>query len=165
MKKIYCPLCGAKLEPIQRGGRERGLCPRCRILYYDNPLPATAAVVMDQEGRLLLVKRAKEPAAGRWSLPGGFIEGEESPVEGVKRELQEETGLRGEVKGLIGVFHDQSPLYGPLVIIGYGLELVGGELRPGDDAEEAAFFSPEDMPEIAFKSHKELAEEARRRWG
>lgn len=164
MKKLYCPLCGTRLEPTQRDGRQRGFCPRCHILHYDNPLPATAAVVMDQEGRLLLVKRAKEPAAGRWSLPGGFIEGKESPMEGVKRELEEETGLLAEVKSLIGVFHDQSPLYGPLVIIGYGLELVGGELRAGDDAEEVGFFSPEEMPEIAFKSHKELVEEARKKW-
>jgi len=155
MKKIYCPLCGTKLVQESR----RAFCPQCGIYHYDNPLPATAAVALNGRGEVLLVKRAVEPARGQWSLPGGFREGNETPREGAKRELREETGLEGKIEGLIDVLYEKSPFYGPLIIIGYRMEIVGGELRAGDDAEEVAFFLPEDVPDVAFESHRRFLKE------
>ncbi len=155
-EKLFCPYCGSRLKRIKRGERERAYCPRCRIVHYQNPLPATAALLMNPKEEILLVKRAKEPARGRWSLPGGFIEAEETPEEGVLRELEEETGIRGKVVRLVGVVTEKSPFYGPLIILGYHVAADGGVLRAGDDAEEVKYFPKEEMPEVAFFSHRKL---------
>lgn len=158
MKPRFCSLCGHPLEDEGRKAR----CPRCGVSYYDNPLPATAAVVLDHGGRVLLVKRAVDPGKDKWALPGGFIEGEEAPEEGILRELREEAGLEGEVEGLIGVFYEKSTLYGPIIIIGYKVKAIGGHLRPGDDAKDVRFFPPEEIPEVAFRSHRRMLEEVLR---
>ncbi|RLA86319.1 MAG: hypothetical protein DRG31_00575 [Deltaproteobacteria bacterium] len=156
MKKLYCPFCGSRLR--ERG--KKGICPLCGLPFYDNPLPATAAVAQNPKGEVILVKRAVEPGLGKWCLPGGFLEGDESPEEGVLRELKEETGLEGEIRELIGVVHERSSLYGPVVIIGYRLMVTGGEMRPGDDAQEVRFFPPGEIPEMAFRSHMKLLQGA-----
>jgi 8-oxo-dGTP diphosphatase len=162
MKKLkrFCPLCGGQLERISDDGRRwpfghrmRLYCRTCDTIHYENPLPATAAVVLDHEENLLLVKRGMEPGKGKWCLPGGFVEIDESPSEGVLRELQEETGLRGEVDQLIDAVYEDSPFYGPLIIIGYGITPHGGRLRAGDDAAEVQYFPLTDLPPVAFDSH------------
>jgi len=155
-QKRFCPLCGGRLERITRDGRMRLYCGQCDSILYENPLPATAALVLDDEDRLLLVKRAMEPAIGAWCLPGGFEELDESPGEGVLRELREETGLEGKVERLIEVLREDSPFYGPLIIIGYQVSPQGGALRPGDDAAEVRYFPLTDLPHVAFDSHQAL---------
>ncbi len=155
-EKLFCPYCGSRLKRIKRGERERAYCPRCQIVHYHNPLPATAALLKGPEGEILLVRRAKEPARGKWSLPGGFIEAEETPEEGVLRELEEETGIRGKVVKLLGVVTERSPFYGPLIILGYHVTAERGTLRAGDDAEEVRYFPVQEMPEVAFASHRKL---------
>ena len=153
-QKRFCPLCGDKLKRISRDGRMRLYCGQCDRIQYENPVPATAAVVLSDEEQLLLVKRAMEPAKGAWCLPGGFVELEETPDEGVVRELQEETGLKGRVEQLIDVVGEDSSLYGPLIIIGYRIAPQGGTLRAGDDAAEVRYFPLADLPQVAFASHR-----------
>jgi 8-oxo-dGTP diphosphatase len=155
MKKLkrFCPLCGEQLEQLPHDGRMRLYCRTCDTIHYENPLPATAAVVLDHEENLLLVKRGMEPGKGKWCLPGGFVEIDESPSEGVLRELHEETGLRGEVDQLIDAVYEDSPFYVPLIIIGYGITPHGGRLRAGDDAAEVQYFPLTDLPPVAFDSH------------
>lgn len=169
-QKRFCPLCGGKLERISQEGRRwpyghrmRLTCGRCNKILYENPLPATAAVVLTDEDHLLLVKRAMEPSAGEWCLPGGFLEMDETPGEGVVRELQEETGLTGTVDQLIDVVYEDSPFYGPLIIIGYQVAPQGGTLRAGDDAAEARYFPVADLPQVAFDSHQVIIDKTARR--
>jgi ADP-ribose pyrophosphatase YjhB (NUDIX family) len=131
-------------------------CQTCDTINYENPLPATAAVVLDHNEHLLLVKRGMEPGKGEWCLPGGFVEIDESPSEGVLRELHEETGLRGEVEQLIAAVYEDSPFYGPLIIIGYGVTPQGGMLQAGDDATEVRYFPLTDLPRVAFESHQTI---------
>jgi 8-oxo-dGTP diphosphatase len=155
-QKLFCPLCGGQLERIPHDGRMRLYCRTCDTINYENPLPATAAVVLDHEEHLLLVKRGMEPGKGKWCLPGGFVEMDESPSEGILRELHEETGLRGKVDQLIDAVYEDSPFYGPLIIIGYQITPQGGTLQAGDDAVEVQYFPLADLPMVAFDSHKTI---------
>ena len=155
-QKRFCPLCGGQLEKISHDGRMRLYCRTCDTIIYENPLPATAAVVIDRNEHLLLVKRGMEPGKGKWCLPGGFVELDESPSEGVLRELHEETGLRGKVDQLIEAVYEDSPFYGPLIIIGYGVTPQGGRLQAGDDAAEVKYFPLTDLPRVAFDSHQAI---------
>ena len=158
--KRFCAYCGEKL--IEKFFQERNhrYCQTCDRIHYENPFPAVAALVPNQNGQLLLVKRAVEPAKGQWCLPGGFIEIDESIEEAVLRELREETGVEGKIGQLVDFFSQRSPLYGALLIFGYRVTLLGGELQAGDDAEEARFFDINDLPPIAFLSHQRLIEKA-----
>lgn len=156
--KRFCSYCGEKL--IEKSFQERNhwYCQPCDRIHYENPFPAVAALVPNQDGQLLLVKRAVEPAKGAWCLPGGFIEIDESIEEAVLRELKEETGIEGEIGKLVDFFSQRSPLYSALLIFGYRVTMLGGALQAGDDAEEARFFDLDDLPPIAFLSHQRLIE-------
>lgn len=105
------------------------------------PRLAVGAVVIDRRGgeaaRVLLVKRARPPLAGRWSLPGGSVEPGERLADAVAREVLEETGLDVRVGPLIEIVEILEAPY-HYVILDYACEPLGGALRAGDDAAEAA---------------------------
>jgi 8-oxo-dGTP diphosphatase len=148
----YCPKCGAKLK-LRRIEKEKRLaCPECHWVYYENPLPSSAALVRNKKGEVLLVKRGKEPGKGKWALPSGFIEIDETPEKACLRELKEETGLKGEIVRLVGVYSQRSLLYKHVLIIGYEVE-ARGDLSPGSDSVRAEFFSLDKLPDIPFSSH------------
>jgi ADP-ribose pyrophosphatase YjhB (NUDIX family) len=151
----FCPYCGYKLIRKMLEGRERFYCLRCEKIYYENPTPVVAVIARDNEGKILLIKRKIEPRKGEWALPSGFMELEESPIEAALRELTEETGLKGKSKKLIGIYPNNSEIHGYLVTIIYEVEILGGELCAGDDAEEADFFAVNQLPPLAFQSHRE----------
>lgn len=155
IEKTYCPYCGSLLGTTEWEGRVRPYCEEEGRVIYENPIPAATGVVVDSGGRLLLVRRNREPGKGRWALPGGFVETGESPVEAATRELQEETGLVVSVPTLIDIVHQKSEFYGTsLLIIGYHFDRFDGIPRPGDDAGEVGFFDREEIPELAFESHR-----------
>lgn len=161
-QKRFCPFCAGELERVSHHGRGRLYCKKCNTVHYENPLPATAALVLDGDDKLLLVKRGMDPGKGEWSLPGGFIEDDETPIDAALRELREETGLIGEVEKLIDVVYEDSPFYGPLIIIGYKIFPLRGDLMPGDDATETRYFPLHEHPRVAFNSHRALIEELMR---
>lgn len=97
----------------------------------------SSAVVVDDAGRILLVQRGKEPAKGRWTVPGGHVEPGERPPDGAVREALEETGLELRVIRELWTIHAPAG-EGRVYEASYHLaELVGGELRAGDDAADA----------------------------
>lgn len=106
------------------------------------------AIVHDAEGRLLLIRRGRPPAEGRWSLPGGRVEAEESDAEAVVRELSEETGLRVEPGRLIGSVERPGPGGVTYDIHDYAALVTGGTLRPGDDASDARWTTPAELREL-----------------
>jgi NADH pyrophosphatase NudC (nudix superfamily) len=75
---VFCAACAARMAPSREDGQVRRRCPRCGYTFYPNPVPAVAAVIARGD-RILLVLRARPPWAGTWDLPGGFLEGGESP--------------------------------------------------------------------------------------
>ncbi|MFZ5564505.1 MAG: NUDIX hydrolase [Thermodesulfobacteriota bacterium] len=152
-EKLYCPFCGVALERRNHEGRIRPYCIRCDTPIYENPVPATAVVVADPASGILLVRRSVEPKKGEWCLPGGFIELAEAPDRGALRELTEETGITGTIDVLLGVETNNSDTYGTVLIVGYLVTRYTGDPIPGDDAEDVAFFTVENMPSIAFNSH------------
>ena len=114
-----------------------------------HPVVGVGAVVV-HDGRVLLIRRGKEPLKGRWLIPGGTVELGETLEEAVVREVQEETGLRVLPREVVLVF-DRIERAGDAiayhyVIVDYRCDLVGGELVAGSDAEAAAFVDPPDLP-------------------
>ncbi len=158
-QKIFCPYCGSRLARRHVEGRDRLFCRPCDGPFYENPIPAACSVVVDAAGRLLMVRRGVEPKAGRWCLPGGFMELGETPEECALRELREETGLSARIRRLIGVAANNSRMYDTVLLVCYLIEDFEGVPAPGDDALEAAFFPPDRMPTAAFAAHRHFIRE------
>ena len=158
--KKFCPYCGAGLERKFVEGADRLYCKTCIQPIYENPIPATCAVVTADRRRILLVKRSVEPKLGWWCLPGGFMELGETPEAAALRELGEETGIDGRIEYLLGVCTDTSPQYNTVLMVGYLCSQAGGEPNAGDDAEEVRWFSFQEIPPIAFSSHTHFIEKA-----
>lgn len=148
----FCPQCGTALEIQLVGDRERPVCPRCGFVFYINPLVAVGALV-EQEGKVALVRRRVEPGRGYWGLPAGYVEADESAEEAAVRETMEEAHLVVELDGLLDAFsygmgHDRG------VLLVYAAHVVSGQIAAGDDAVDAGWFGPDELPEIAFRTHR-----------
>lgn len=152
---IYCQNCGGKLElKGDREGKIRAICPACGFILYKNPIPAVAIFVQNDAGEVLLVKRLCEPQAGMWALPSGYIEIDMSPQQNAIAEMQEETGLIGEVEHFIDWYYGYSPIYLRTLSLGFKMKVLGGTLQAGDDACDARFFALDEFPPIAFAAHR-----------
>jgi len=152
----YCPMCRTEMELITQQDGDRPVCPSCGYTHYLNPAPACGAVVF-RKGRLLLVQRAHDPYVGKWTIPAGFMEWGESPEETSVRELKEETNLNISLGGLFHVYSGSDDPRTRAILILYFGEVIGGELKAGDDASEAEWFALDEIPaddQIAFESHR-----------
>ncbi|MGQ9857669.1 MAG: NUDIX hydrolase [Thermodesulfobacteriota bacterium] len=105
--------------------------------------------VVIHQGRVLLVKRANPPARGSWNIPGGAIRLGETLEEALRREILEETGLEVEPKGVAGVveriYSEADAIEYHYLIVDYACRLQGGSLRASSDAQEAHWFSKEEL--------------------
>jgi ADP-ribose pyrophosphatase YjhB (NUDIX family) len=136
------------------GDRPREVCSVCGEVYYQNPLPAAAALVLDPERRVLLVKRGIEPSKGMWCLPIGFAEMGETIAEAALRELQEEAGIIGRVSRLIDADSWSSSFYGDLLVVTFEVEKLSGVETPGDDADDVGYFAIDHLPTLPFPSNE-----------
>lgn len=154
----YCPTCGTPLLSGDDGESMRPHCAGCRRFFYHNPAPAACCFVAREDGALLFARRAVEPCAGEWSLPGGFVELNERADEAALRELREETQLSASGARLIGVSTSRSIDGGAVLVLGYVVEGWRGResMRPSSDVSELAFFLPQDRPHLPFEVHREL---------
>jgi ADP-ribose pyrophosphatase YjhB (NUDIX family) len=149
----FCPRCAA---PIERGD-EHVQCPGCGFVAWANSVPAVQALV-ERDGRLLLARRGIDPGRGMWDLPGGFLQEGEHPLEGVRRELREETGLDVQPGAFVGAWIDP---YERRFVLGLTYEATAGAGEPeaADDVAELQWFAPDELPapeEFAFPSHPEV---------
>jgi ADP-ribose pyrophosphatase YjhB (NUDIX family) len=144
-----CPRCGHELEPLERSHR---VCPGCGARYWANSAPAVQGV-LEREGRVLLARRGIEPRLGFWDLPGGFLEEGEEPLDGLRREFLEETGIDVEPGAWLGAFVEPYDAY---FVLSLSWAVRGeGEPRADDDVEELVWFEPGELPaEMAFASQK-----------
>jgi 8-oxo-dGTP diphosphatase len=107
--------------------------------------PCVGAIVLDGEGRLLLIRRGTPPGKGLWSLPGGRVEKGETDVEALTRELAEETGLHATVGPLVGSVLRPAPDGGVYEIRDYACIVHGGTLLAGDDADDVRWVAPGEL--------------------
>jgi 8-oxo-dGTP diphosphatase len=147
----YCSRCGARVNQEERFGKVRPVCPQCGWIHFVDPKVA-AAVLIEQNGRVLLVRRANEPFRGLWTLPAGFINGGEDPAEAAARECLEETGLRVRVIRILDIISGKEHLRGADFTIIYQAEIISGELMPEDDADAVEWFRREQLPPLAFRA-------------
>jgi 8-oxo-dGTP diphosphatase len=142
----FCPSCGGALAPR---GREQ-VCEACGRTHHRDPKVGVGVVVRDDDGRLLLVRRGIDPGKGRWSLPAGYVDADEDPRAAAARECLEETGLVVHVGAVVDVYNSTGG--GASFFLAFAAELAGGQLRAGDDAMDAGFFAPDELPDLAFES-------------
>ena len=138
MREKFCHNCGAALTLQARGGRDRPTCPACGQIVFGKFSIGVGGLLF-QGGQALIVQRGLNPGQGRWTLPGGYVEEDETPDEALMREFQEEVGLTVQVTDLLSVRNsiretDQNAYYvfrvelaGPLEIVIDGYETVRAE--------------------------------------
>ncbi len=155
----YCPCCGHALKDREAFGRVRRFCPVCdQIVFRDHKV--AAGVLVEREGKVLLVRRAQGPRQGFWSFSAGFVEFDEDPAEAAVRECREETGLEVEITGLLGVIGPEPAGTASIVIV-YRACVKGGKLRAADDVDRVAFFSLDALPPLAFRATRIALDEWR----
>lgn len=118
--------------------------------------PPAADAIIEKDGKIVLIKRGKEPFFGQWALPGGHLEEDEALEDTVVREAKEETGLDVEPVAIHGVYSDPKRDPRGIVGISFVCELKGGKLKGGDDASEAKWFPLEKLPKLAADHSKIL---------
>ena len=153
----YCPRCGASVKQEERYGKMRPVCPQCGWIHFVDPKVA-AAVLLEKDGRVLLVRRVNEPFRGLWTLPAGFVNGGEDPAEAAARECLEETGLNVRVTRVLDIISGREHPRGADFIIVYLAEVIDGELKPDDDADAAEWFGRGDLPQLAFRATQKVLE-------
>jgi ADP-ribose pyrophosphatase YjhB (NUDIX family) len=155
----FCPRCSAELVKRKADHRPRLVCLNCGFIYYHNPVPA-CAVILEQNGKILLCQRKYPPYPDGWTLPSGFLEADETPQECAKREAKEETDLEIEIKEIFGAYAAGDDPRTKVTLIVFTGEIISGEPRPGDDAKAVQFFSPAKIPaNIAFQAHRQVLRE------
>ena len=148
----YCPRDGTPLVPTRIDGRDRPACPRCGLADFQH-VQVGANAIVERDGDVLLVKLNYGPRDGRWTLPGGLVESDESPEEAAIRETAEETGFVVELDGLLATYMRPGA---PILIVTYRAHITGGEMRIApEELSEAAFFPRDELPpleELAWPS-------------
>jgi ADP-ribose pyrophosphatase YjhB (NUDIX family) len=148
----FCPRCGG--EASIDGERLR--CGVCGHVVWATPSLAACALCEDEARRVLLVRREHQPSRGKWDAPGGFVGEGEHPVDALRREVREETGLEVDEREFIGAWVDDyvdEHAARKVVVLYWRVAIVGGGARAGDDAAEVRWFARNELPspdDLAF---------------
>lgn len=150
---VFCAFCGGPLTD----GHESGfpVCEKCgRVSYLDPKLAGAAMVEIDNE--LLLVRRAIQPAYGKWSFPSGYVNRGEKVERAVEREVIEETGLVVTTDWLVGLYSEPDKT---VVLAVFSASVMGGELIAGDETLETGTFPCDKLPELAFPDDSRIVQD------
>jgi 8-oxo-dGTP diphosphatase len=147
--------CTACASPLDASGRHP-VCTGCGRTHFRDPKVGVGVVVHDDRGRLLLVQRSVGPGKGLWALPAGFVDADEDPRAAAARETREETGLEVAVGAVVDVYPTPGR-GGASFFLAFEATVVGGTLEAADDALDAGFFGPDELPELAFPSTLDAA--------
>ena len=140
----FCPRCGGNVTRQD----DHLTCESCNSRYWGNALPGVQGI-LERDGRVLLARRAHEPRKGHWDLPGGFLDETEDPLDGLRREFREETGLEIEPVEFLRI--DVEPYDGRHVFSVTWIVRGDGEPVPADDVDELRWFARDELPEeMAF---------------
>ena len=155
----YCPRCGGALEKrvVFSHDPPRLVCSVCKFVFYLDPKVAVGAICR-KDGKIVLLRRAIEPAFGKWVFPGGYVDRGESLEDAALREAREEIGVEVRLTRLVNVY---SYTGRPVIVVVYEAEVVGGEIRGGEEALEVRSFDAEEIPwdGLAFRSTREALQE------
>lgn len=153
----HCRECGTAVVyrlPDDGDTKLRAVCPACHTVHYENPLNVVGTVPELADGRILLCKRNIEPRKGKWTLPAGFMELNETMAQGAARETDEEAGAQIEMGPLFSLLNvarvGQVHLF-------YRATLLSDQFNPGYETMEARLFTENEVPwdELAFRTVKE----------
>ena len=152
----HCKDCGTAVAyriPDDGDTKYRAVCPACHTIHYENPLNVVGTVPYWGE-QVLLCKRSIEPRLGKWTLPAGFMEMNETVAEGAARETLEEAGAQFEMEGFFSLLNVARV---GQVHIFYRARLLSDKFNPGFETLEARLFREDEIPwdEIAFKTIRE----------
>lgn len=111
--------------------------------------PFACDMILIEDGKVLLVKRGKEPFFGEWAIPGGRIENQESAEQCAIREMKEETGLDIEIGKLVGLYSEPKRDPRGVIAAAYIVRRTGGRPVAGSDASQLKWFGLERLPELA----------------
>lgn len=146
----YCSQCGSPVDLRVPAGDNvlRHVCGQCGEIHYLNPKVVVGCVPQWQD-RILLCRRAIEPRYGLWTLPAGFLENNETTIEGAARETLEEASAQVRIANLYALFN--LPHINQVYVM-FLAELVAPEFGPGTESLEVALYEEKDVPwnEIAF---------------
>jgi ADP-ribose pyrophosphatase YjhB (NUDIX family) len=146
----FCPRCGGPLT-IEV---DHLACGACGESYWANSIPGVQGI-LERDGSVLLARRGRPPRLGHWDLPGGFLGEAEQPLDGLRREFREETGLEIEPVEFLGI--DIEPYAGRHVFSVTWLVTATGEPVAADDVAELRWFSRHALPaELAFPGQTRL---------
>ncbi|MDQ6806063.1 MAG: NUDIX domain-containing protein [Actinomycetota bacterium] len=151
----FCPRCGQGADV----SFPRSIaCSHCGYAAYFNPKPVAAAIPVDDEDRVILLRRGFEPGRGRWTFPGGFVDLGESVEEAAHRETDEELGIPIELGRLVGVYSRSDDRVVLIVFLARAL----GEPHTTPEATEVRLFAQSALPwdELAFWSTEQALHDA-----
>ena len=151
----YCHRCGHALSQKEIENKLRPYCPSCDFVVFVDPKVA-AIVLVVVDGRLVLVKRAIEPALGRWGFPGGYVDRGEPVEDAAIREVKEETGLEVALSDFVGLYSRRDS---PVVLAVYAAKVVGGRLDPGPESQDAALFAVDELPPLLYPHDYQMLED------
>ena len=136
---------------LNAGEPERPVCEACGYVVYLDPKVTVGTIISNADNQVALVRRAIEPAYGKWSFPGGYVDRGETLIAAAAREAWEEARLEIRIDGLVNIYSYAGQT--PIVVV-YGATSVGGQLRAEDESLEAGWFSESNLPwsELAFPS-------------
>jgi ADP-ribose pyrophosphatase YjhB (NUDIX family) len=152
----FCKSCGSAVTyrvPDDGDTRERAVCNSCHTIHYENPLNVVGTVPVWGD-KVLLCKRNIEPRFGKWTLPAGFMELNETVAQGAARETVEEAGAQFEMQDLFTLMNVTRV---GQVHFFYRAQLMSDQFDPGHETQEARLFAEHEIPwdEIAFRTVKE----------
>lgn len=148
----FCQRCGHELAERTIEAKLRAYCPDCGFVVFLDPKVA-AVVLMEIDGKLVLVRRANEPGIGLWSFPSGYVDRGEAVEDAAVREVKEETGLDVDLTGMVGLYSRSG---GPVILAVYTARVSGGHLVPGEEVTGAETFHPDELPPLPFPHDYEI---------
>ena len=148
----FCSDCGqpVSLAIPPEDNRLRHVCSHCGSIHYQNPKMVIGSIPLwEEDGRVLLCRRAIEPRHGYWTLPAGFMENSETTQEAALRETLEEAGARIELQGLFSLLNVP---HVHQVHLFYRARLLDLDFAAGTESLECRLFSESEVPwdDIAF---------------
>lgn len=141
----HCSRCGGRLTfgPVPGEERDRYHCSECHYVTYVNPRLVATALPITEDGRIVLIKRAIPPGVGTWAQPGGFLEADETVIQGAVRETREETGLIIEPTEIVGIYPQPRA---SVVIVAYRADILSGEMVVTHETLDVQAYEIDELP-------------------